>query len=55
MWILIANDQIGAKTITFGSNIRSAGPFTGTPGKTATLQFVSDGIAWYEVTRTLGL
>jgi len=55
MWILIANDQISAKTIAFGSNIRGAGPLTGTPGKTASMQFVSDGIAWYEVTRTLGL
>lgn len=55
MWILIANDQISPKTITFGANLRSAGPITGTPGKTSTLQFVSDGSAWYEVARTQGL
>ena len=55
MWLLLANDQISSKTIIFGSNLRSAGPLTGAPGKTATLQFVSDGSAWYEVSRTQGL
>lgn len=55
MWILIANDQISAKTITFGSNLRSTGPLTGSPGKAATIQFVSDGSAWYEVGRSQGL
>lgn len=55
MWIIIANDQLSGKTITFGENLRSAGPLQGAPGKTATLQFVSDGTAWYEVARTANL
>jgi hypothetical protein len=55
MWIIIVNDQISAKTITLGSNLRGAGTLTGTAGKTTTLQFVSDGNAWYEVGRTQGL
>ncbi|HTW63984.1 MAG TPA: hypothetical protein VME17_05175 [Bryobacteraceae bacterium] len=55
MWIIIANDQLSAKTVTFGSNFKSAGPLTGSPGKTATLQFISDGIVWYEVARTTNL
>lgn len=55
MWIIIANDQISAKTITFGPHLRSAGPLTGTAGKAATLHFISDGTGWYEVARTLGL
>jgi hypothetical protein len=55
MWILVANDQISSKTITFGSNLRSIGPLTGSPGKAATLQFVSDGNAWYEIGRSQGL
>jgi len=55
MWVIIANDQISGKTITFGANLRSAGVLAGTPGKAATLQFVSDGTAWYEVSRTLNL
>ena len=52
MWIIVANDEISAKSITFGANFRSAGALTGTAGKSATLQFVSDGTAWYEVART---
>jgi hypothetical protein len=55
MWVIIANDQLSAKTITFGANLRSAGTLTGTPGKAATLQFISDGTAWYEVARSTNL
>lgn len=55
MWIIIANDQISPKTVSFGQNFRSAGALTGTPGKSATLQFISDGTAWYEVARTTNL
>lgn len=55
MWVIIANDQIGAKTVTFGRNLRSAGPLAGSPGKAATVQFISDGTAWYEVARTMNL
>jgi hypothetical protein len=55
MWIIIANDNISAKTITFGANLLSAGPLAGTTGRSSTIHFVSDGTAWYEVSRTLGL
>lgn len=55
MWVIIANDEISAKKITFGENLRGAGPLTGAPGKTATLQFISDGTAWYEVARSTNL
>ena len=55
MWIIIINDQLSAKTVTFGKNFRSAGPLTGTPGKAATFQFISDGYGWYEVARTTNL
>lgn len=55
MWLIIANDQISPKTITFGANFRAAGPLTGTAGKSATMQFISDGTAWYEVARTTNL
>jgi len=55
MWIIIANDEISGKTIAFGANFRSAGPLNGAVGKVATIQFVSDGTAWYEVTRTQNL
>jgi hypothetical protein len=55
MWIIIVNDEISAKTVTFGANLRSAGPLSGTAGKAATVQFVSDGTQWYEVSRTQNL
>ena len=55
MWIIIANDQLSAKTVSFGNNFKSAGPLTGSPGKSATLQFISDGAVWYEVARTTNL
>ncbi|HMD47786.1 MAG TPA: hypothetical protein VKG79_01755, partial [Bryobacteraceae bacterium] len=55
MWVIISNDQLSAKTITFGDHIKSAGPLTGTAGKSATLQFISDGAVWYEVARTTDL
>jgi hypothetical protein len=55
MWVIIVNDQISGKTVIFGSNFKSAGPLMGAPGKSATLQFISDGTAWYEVARTTNL
>lgn len=55
MWIIVANDPAAARTITFGANLKSSGALTGTPGKSATLQFISDGAAWYEVARTANL
>lgn len=55
MWIIIVNDQISSKTVSFGNNFKSAGELTGTPGKSATLQFISDGTVWYEVARTTNL
>jgi len=55
MWIIIANDEISPKTVAFGANFRSAGPLAGTAGKAATIQFVSDGTAWYETARVPNL
>jgi len=55
MWIIISNDNTSAKTITFGANLLSAGPLAGTLGRSSTIHFVSDGTAWYEVSRTIGL
>jgi hypothetical protein len=55
MWLIIVNDQLSAKTITFGEHLKSAGTLTGAPGKSATLQFISDGTVWYEVARTTNL
>lgn len=52
MWIIIANDPASGKTIAFGANLKSAGALMGAPGKSATIHFISDGTAWYEVART---
>jgi hypothetical protein len=52
MWVIIVNDQISGKTVSFGNNFKSAGPLMGSAGKSTTLQFISDGVAWYEVART---
>jgi hypothetical protein len=55
MWVIIVNDQLSPKTITFGEHLKSTGTLVGTPGKAATLQFISDGTLWYEVARTTNL
>jgi len=55
IWIIVSNDTVNAKTITFGANFLSAGPLAGVAGKSSTIHFVSDGTAWYEVARTVGL
>jgi hypothetical protein len=55
MCLIIVNDQVKGKTITFGENIKSAGKLTGRRGKSATLEFISDGSVWYEVSRTTNL
>jgi hypothetical protein len=55
MWVIIVNDQLSGKTVSFGGNFKSAGALTGSPGKSATLQFISDGSVWYEVARTTNL
>jgi hypothetical protein len=55
MWVIVVNDQLSGKTISFGGNFKSAGALAGSPGKSATLQFISDGSAWYEVARTTNL
>jgi len=55
MWIIIANDMVSTMTITFGANLSSSGTLAGAPGKSASIQFISDGTAWYEAARTRGL
>lgn len=55
MWVIILNDDVSGKTISFGANLRSTGALAGMPGKAATIHFVSDGTAWYEVARSQNL
>lgn len=53
--LIITNDADSAKTITFGTNFKTAGPIVGTIDATAIIAFVSDGNFWYEKYRSLGL
>jgi len=55
IWVLIINDATSGKVITFGTNFKPNGTLTGTVSKAAMVEFVSDGINWYEVARTLAL
>lgn len=55
MTVLIANDATSGKTITFGSNLKPNGTLVGTASKAATVSFISDGTAFYEVARQTGL
>jgi hypothetical protein len=55
MTVLIRNDATAARTITFGTNFKAAGTVVGTTNKFAVVRFISDGINWYEVSRTLNL
>ncbi len=53
--ILITNDATAARTITFGTGFNSSGTLTGTISKSATVSFLSDGSAYWEIARTTGL
>ena len=55
VWIIINNDATSGKVITFGTGFLSAGTLTGTASKTAVVEFISDGSAFYEVSRKTGL
>ncbi len=55
IWVQIINDATSGKTITFGTNFKPSATVVGTTSKTAMVHFVSDGINWYEVARTLNL
>jgi hypothetical protein len=54
MTIIITNDATSAKTITFGTNFVANGTLTPSgAGKVATIQFISNGTNFYEVSRTV--
>jgi hypothetical protein len=53
--VLITNDATSGKVITFGTNFLPVGTLTGTTSKSATIGFISNGVAWYEKYRTLVL
>lgn len=53
--MIITNDGAEARTITFGTKLKSSGNIVGTINKVAVVTFVSDGTDYYESSRTLGL
>lgn len=52
--LMITNDAV-IRTITLGTGIVSLGAIVGTALKTAVVVLQSDGINFYELSRTLGL
>jgi hypothetical protein len=50
--LMIANDSILPRTIAFGAGFKASASLVGVLGKTAVLQFVSDGSAMYEASRS---
>lgn len=48
----IANDAGGARTITFGTNVRSTGTVVGTSSKSILVAFMSNGVTYMEFARS---
>jgi hypothetical protein len=55
MYLKIDNDTDADRTITFGSMFKVTGTLTGSTAASAILHFISDGTAFWEVSRTTGL
>lgn len=53
--LLITNDGILPRVITFGTLLTSIGIVTGVLSKTSTVKFVSNGVNFFEVSRTVGI
>lgn len=50
--LLLITASTAGRTVSFGRNIRAAGPLaTGAAGESFSLRLVSDGTAWFEVSR----
>lgn len=52
--VQVTNDSL-PRTITFSTGFVSLGPVVGVPSKVSTIMFVSNGVAFYELSRTVGL
>jgi hypothetical protein len=53
--IILPNDAVSGRTVTFGTSFRAVGTLVGTTSKAATITFVSDGTSAFEVSRALVL
>lgn len=53
--LIVANDSIVPRTLTFGAGFKVAVTVVGTANKTAALFFICDGSNYYEVGRTTGI
>ena len=49
---IIENDSGGARTITFGTNLRATGTVVGTASKAIIVDFISNGTAFIETGRS---
>jgi hypothetical protein len=56
MTVLVLNSTGSSLTFNFGTNFRQSAAVTSLPNnKAAVVRFVSDGSAWFEVCRTVGV
>lgn len=55
LYLKIDNDTDANRTIIFGSMFKVTGNLTGSTAASAILHFISDGSAFWEVSRTTGL
>lgn len=56
LYLEIANDAGGARTITFGANFRpTAATAVGTASRSMMFQFMSNGVKWMEMSRTTAI
>lgn len=55
IYLKIDNDTDANRTITFGDKFKVTGTLTGSTAASAILHFISDGDAFWEVSRTTGL
>jgi hypothetical protein len=53
--VIVENDAVLSRVITFGSGFKSTGVVTGIVSRQSVLQFVSDGTHFVELSRTLGI
>ncbi len=51
--VQIDNDAGGARTITFSTGFRATGTVVGTASKAILVEFVSDGLTWNEISRSV--
>ena len=55
LYVKVDNDTDANRTITFGTPFKVTGTVSGSTAASAVLHFISDGVSFFEVSRTTGL